>query len=102
LHSYLRSGQDIYFIKVSRSRLKMGIDILQNDPKILNKIGDFESYTFDQDSLPKETDNPARFKVKLNGSAASIYLKCTMQKGKSGKWFIQELKEDSLKKINSY
>jgi hypothetical protein len=86
----------IYYRGQSES-FKTGIDLLQKDRKILNQIGDFKSYTFEPDSLPKETDNPAKFKVALNGSNATIYLECTMKK-ESNKWFVKELEEDSLVK----
>ena len=73
-----------------------GIEFLKNKKEVLNSIGEYQSYTFYEDSLPKKSDNPAKFKVALNGSVATMYLECTMQKEKSGKWFIKELKEDSL------
>ena len=77
---------------------KQGVELLKNKKEILNKIGEYDSFTFYQDSLPKGTDNPARFKVALNGSIATIYLECTMQKDKTDKWFLKELKEDSVVK----
>ena len=69
---------------------------MQHDKTLLAKIGDFNSYSFKTDSLPGETDNPAKFKVMMEGSDARIYLECTMQKDKTGKWLVKELKEDSL------
>jgi len=73
-----------------------GIELLKNDKKVLDQIGRFESYTVITDSLPKETDNPAKFKVTLNGTDGSIYLECVMQKDEGNTWFLKELKEDSL------
>jgi hypothetical protein len=75
-----------------------GIDLLKSDKKVLDQIGRFESYTVVTDSLPKETDNPAKFKVTLNGTDASIYLECVMQKDEANKWFLKDMKEDSLVK----
>lgn len=85
---YYSSGQPASF--------KKGLEALISDKKILSKIGDYKSYSFFKDSLPKEKDNPAKFKIQLNGSEAKIYLECTMQKDKFGNWSLKELKEDSL------
>jgi len=84
------------FYKEQPESFKIGIDLLQHDKTLLAKIGDFNSYSFKTDSLPEETDNPAKFKVMMEGSDARIYLECTMQKDKTGKWLVKELKEDSL------
>ncbi len=74
-----------------------GIELLSHKTEIINKIGGYKSYSiFNTDSLPKETDNPAKFRVELNGVTAIIYLECTMQKDKANNWSIKELKEDSL------
>lgn len=77
---------------------KAAVSQLKSDPKVLKQIGDYKYYSFFPALLPKETENPAKFKVSLIGSDATIYLECVMQKDKSDKWFLKEVKEDSLVK----
>lgn len=76
---------------------KEGVEILTGKAELTKKIGTYQSYSFKKSELPKTTDNPAIFKVSLNGTAATIYLTCKMEKGTSGKWFLRNVKEDSLK-----
>lgn len=76
---------------------KEGVELLQNDKGILDKIGGYSSHSWKESELPKETDNPARFKVSLKGTHAKIYLTCEVQKGPSGKWVLSSVKQDSLR-----
>jgi hypothetical protein len=73
-----------------------GVELLKNNKEVISKIGTYQSYTFSKNELPKEIDNPATFKVAMNGTTATIYLTCEMQKAASGKWFLKKIKEDSL------
>src|SRR2546421_247778 len=73
-----------------------GVELLQNNKEIQNKIGDFDSYTFFEKDLPKKEDNPATFKVALTGSISTIYLTCQVKKDTSDKWHLIAIKQDSL------
>jgi len=74
-----------------------GVKMLKNNEEILKKIGSFQSYSYYHNGLPNEKDDPASFKVSLEGSKAVIYLSCRIEKGRSVKWHLTEIKEDSLR-----
>jgi|GEM_PF-5976151 len=74
------------------------VEALKQRPDILNKIGQYESYSYYDEDLPTKEDNPARFKLSLKGSDATIYLSCVATKAKSGTWFLAQIKQDSLVK----
>ena len=78
------------------SSFSEGVELLKSNKEVINKIGTYQSYTFSKTELPKKTDNPATFKVAINGTMATIYITCTMEKGTSGKWFLKNIEEDSL------
>ena len=88
-----------YYYSGQPESFKKGIELLSSNKKILSEIGDYKSYSFFKDSLPKKEDNPARFKVQLNGTAAIIYLRVIMQKDKTENWTLKDFKQDSLVKI---
>lgn len=73
------------------------MELLVNDQEILNKTGDIESYAYKKDSLPKETDNPAHFRITLFGKKAKLYLTCTVRKLDNEKWTLIQIKQDSIK-----
>jgi hypothetical protein len=77
---------------------RRGVELLQNDKDIQSKIGIYDSYSYFDKDIPKKDDNPAKFKVELTGSLASIYLYCEVQKDTKGKWHILKVKQDSLVK----
>ena len=69
--------------------------ILQNDT-IMNKIGNYESYTYKATALPNKNDNPAKFNVEIKGSKGKLYVSCRVFKASSGEWQIVAIKVDSL------
>ncbi len=77
---------------------RQGLELLQNNKDIQNKIGVYNSYSYFNKDLPKKDDNPAKFKVELTGSIATIYLYCEVQKDTKGDWHILKIKQDSLVK----
>jgi heme/copper-type cytochrome/quinol oxidase subunit 2 len=77
---------------------KTGVELLQTNKYIKNKIGYYDSYSYYDKDLPKKTDNPAFFKVSLKGSSATIYLSCKIQKDTLGEWHLTEIRQDSLGK----
>ena len=72
------------------------IELLQKNKHILNKIGDYESYSYYDYNLPKKEDNPANIKASLKGSKAEIYLSCKIKKDASGNWNLIAIHQDSL------
>ena len=77
---------------------KDGVELVTANPNALSNIGDYESYSYREEEFPKVTDNPAILKVEINGSIATKYLTCTMQKNKSGQWILKKIRVDSLVK----
>ncbi len=89
-----------YFLSVQGlpTSFRKGVELLINNKEVISRIGSYTSYTFNKDQLPKETDNPAFFKIAISGdSAKTIYLTCKMQKMSSGSWALKAIKIDSLK-----
>lgn len=78
--------------------LRVGIELLENNKDIIAKIGSNTSYSYYKKDEPKDTDNPASFKVSMEGYLATIYLSCTMKKNNSGEWKLVFIKQDSLKR----
>jgi len=77
---------------------KKGIDTVINNQDVNAKIGRYESYSYDIKELPKESDNPAIFKIIVNGDSASLFLTCTMKKDSLGHWALIKIKQDSIQK----
>ena len=78
-----------------------GVKLLKANKEILNKIGYVESYSVYPSWMPKETDNPASFRVSLKGDSEEIYLTCKVQKDSSGIWHLTAIHQDSLIKIKN-
>ena len=72
------------------------VDALKQRSDIKNKIGSYESYSYFDKDIPKETDNPAKFKLSIKGSKATVYLTCEAIKNKSGEWHLTKITQDSL------
>jgi hypothetical protein len=79
--------------------VRESIELLERSD-IINKIGSYECYSYYDENLPDETDNPARFKLSMKGSNAIIYLSCEAKKTGSGKWILTKIEQDSLIKEN--
>jgi hypothetical protein len=75
-----------------------GVELLKETDSISAKIGTFDSYSYYEKDLPKETDNPAKFKVSLNGDSASIYVTCVVIKNSKGKWNLKSVQQDNIVK----
>ncbi len=88
----------ITYLTYTTPSVENGVELLEKRQDISNKIGNYQSYTYFDKDLPKKEDNPASFKVALNGSLATIYLSCKVRKDTLGVWHLIEIKEDSLKK----
>ncbi len=76
---------------------EQGIEQLHANKYVEEKVGDFNSYSYKKDQLPKETDNPAIFDIELIGDSINLYLTCTMVKTKE-KWYLAKIKPDSVTK----
>lgn len=77
---------------------KNAVELLQNNKSIIEKIGDYESYSYYTYDLPREKDNPANIKASLTGSEAVIYISCKIQKDAVGKFHLVQIHQDSLVK----
>jgi len=62
----------------------------------MDKIGDFESYSYFEYNMPADTTNPAIIHVEFNGSVANVFLTCKTRKDVTGQWGLTEIKQDSL------
>lgn len=78
-----------------------GVELLEVDQGIIKKIGNVESYSFDRSWMPKETDNPATFRVSLKGDSEEMYVSCKVQKDSSSTWHLVAIHQDSLIKIKN-
>ena len=87
-----------YFAFNKPESFESGVELLKNSKAIESKIGNFESYSYFDEDLPKNNNNPASFKVSLKGPKATIYLSCRIKKDTLGKWHLIEAKQDSLVK----
>jgi len=77
---------------------RQGVELLKSNKNINDKIGSFESYSFNENNMPDEKDNPAILHVSLEGSKAKIFLTCKIKKDKADdKWHFIEVKQDSIK-----
>ena len=88
----------VTYINSKPDSFERGVEMLKSNKEIQSKIGDFDSYTFFEENLPKKEDNPASFKVELQGSQASVYLTCKIKRDTLGRWHFLKIKQDSLKK----
>jgi hypothetical protein len=80
---------------------KKGLELVLNNEVVVSKIGSYASYTFNKNQLPKDTDNPAFFKIAITGDLdKTIFLTCEMQKENTGNWLLKKIKIDSLKSIH--
>ena len=77
---------------------KNGTELVLKNYKLFGNIGRYDGYSYNTHKLPKETDNPAIFNLELNGSAATKYLTCTIQKDNAGVWVLRKITIDSLVK----
>ena len=75
---------------------KAGVDSIIYNDTLISRVGGYESYSYKPNSLPKESDNPAKFSVEINGSKATLFLTCRMSKSTSGDWILTQVKQDSL------
>jgi len=95
----LIAGAWCYITYSTPKSFREGVKIILQDDTLLNKIGSYESYSYKDSQLPKDTDNPAKFQIEINGSKAQVYLTCEMIKNSSDNWSILQLKEDSLRQL---
>lgn len=77
---------------------KNAVELLQNNKSIIEKIGDYKSYSYYAYDLPGEKDNPANIKVSLIGSRAAIYISCKIRKDSAGDFHFIQIHQDSLVK----
>lgn len=88
-----------YFTEYNKPEsFRTSIELLEQRQDVKNKIGSYESYSYFRKDLPLNTDNPARFKLSMKGSDATIYITCEARKNKKGEWYISKIKQDSLVK----
>ena len=75
---------------------KAVVDSLENNSLLKSKVGDYESFSYNDKDLPSESDNPAIVKIALNGSSGSLYLTCDVIKNDKDEWQMVNAVEDSL------
>jgi hypothetical protein len=75
---------------------RQGVMLLKVNKNITDKIGYFSSYSFNENNMPDEKDDPASFQISLKGDKAIMYLQCKMTKDKLGNWHFIEIKQDSI------
>jgi hypothetical protein len=88
---YLGMRQPAYF--------EQGIKQLHSTKYIKDKIGDFSSYSFSPDKLPKNPTKQATFQIEINQDSLKFYLTCSMKKV-GDDWKLFEVKQDSIVKIH--
>ena len=73
-----------------------GVELVKQNSKIKNKIGGFKALHFNKNDLPKESDNPAKLKFKLEGQEGIVLIECVVIKENADKWKLAEIRKDSL------
>ncbi|WP_165820641.1 hypothetical protein [Pontibacter virosus] len=72
-----------------------GVELVKEDKRIIEKIGSYKSLWFNENELPKETDNPADLFFELEGSKGVVQVKSKVAKDNTGRWYLVEV-QDSL------
>jgi hypothetical protein len=85
---YLMRGPD-YF--------EAGINQLHHSKYIKDHIGDFSSYTYDNNQFSKDPRSPTIFQIQINGDSTTQFLSCTMSKV-NGNWKLIKIEADSTVK----
>ena len=73
------------------------INQLHANKCIEHKIGDFNSYSYFKDKMPKDPTKQAVFQVELNNNNIILYLTCTMKKVNDN-WKLVAIEQDSVGK----
>jgi hypothetical protein len=85
----------VYFMMREPDYITAAIDQLHANEYIEYKVGDFNSYTYFKDKMPKDPANEAIFRIGLNGDGITLYLTCTMKKVNNN-WKLVAIKQDSM------
>jgi hypothetical protein len=85
----------IYFMMREPDYFNQAIDQLHSNEYIEHKIGDFNSYSYFKDKMPKDPTKQAVFQVELNSNSTTLYLTCTMKKVDDN-WKLVVIKQDSV------
>jgi hypothetical protein len=68
---------------------------------VLDKIGTYRSHSWKERDMPTDNDNPARFKVAIQGTDAKIYLTCIVETRSKGVWRLVKINQDSISIITA-
>ena len=78
-----------------------GMKVLLKNKHVLDKIGTYRSHSWKDREMPKDNDNPARFKVAIQGTDAKMYLTCIVERRSKGVWKLVKINQDSILKITA-
>lgn len=87
----------IYFLMREPDYFSQAINQLHANKCIEHKIGDFNSYSYFKDKMPKDPTKQAVFQVELNNNNIILYLTCTMKKVNDN-WKLVAIEQDSVGK----
>jgi|GEM_PF-2209895 len=87
----------IYFMMRQPDYFNQAIDQLHTNNYVEHKIGDFNSYSYSSNKMPKDPTKEAVFQVELHSDSATLYLTCTMKKVDDN-WKLVAIKQDSVGK----
>ncbi|QHL86759.1 hypothetical protein GU926_04620 [Nibribacter ruber] len=73
-----------------------GVELVKQNLDVKNKIGGFKSLHFNQNDLPKDSDNPAKLRFELEGQEGRVLIECLVIKEGDDNWKVAEIIKDSL------
>lgn len=73
-----------------------GVELLKQEPSVKSKIGKFKALHFNQNDLPKDSDNPAKLKFELEGQKGKVLIECLVIKEGADNWEVTEIIKDSF------
>lgn len=98
--TFLAAGFGAWYMKpYLPESFEHSVELLKNNPNVMRKIGTYSSHSWKHTGLPGENDNPAILRVSFKGSAAEIYLTCTVSRNAKGAWRVERIIQDSLKRF---
>ncbi|WP_147383294.1 hypothetical protein [Pontibacter oryzae] len=72
-----------------------GVELVKQQPQLTSKIGQFKQVVYNNEDLPRPSDNPAILKFTLQGTSGAVQVEAKVAKGSRGGWYLTETAEVS-------
>lgn len=67
-----------------------GVELVKQQPHLTSKIGQFKQVVYNNEDLPRPSDNPAILKFTLQGTSGAVQVEAKVAKGSRGGWYLTE------------